>query len=146
MSDKPATAFEHQIERIHKLLEGEAAKVTWNDKIPDPHNPDQLRQIDITIQRDELKIHAECRIHQSPQDVTWIEELIGRRVSLGADAIIAVSSSGFTAGAIRKASAFNIHLRTLGTLSDDEGPLWSNIALPVMVYYEVTECRLVLET
>jgi hypothetical protein len=146
MSDKPSTAFEHQIERIHKLLEGEAAKVTWNDKIPDPDNPDQLRQIDITIQRGEVTIHAECRIHQSPQDVKWIEELIGRRASLGADAIIAVSSSGFTVGAIRKASAFNIHLRTLGTLSDDEVRLWSNIALPVLIYYEFTECRLVLET
>jgi hypothetical protein len=78
--------------------------------------------------------------------VTWIEELIGRRASLGADAIIAVSSSGFTAGAIRKASAFNIYLRTLDTLSEDEVRLWSNIALPVMVYYEFTECRLVLET
>jgi hypothetical protein len=38
---------------------------------------------------------VECRQHQSPQDVQWIEELIGRRVSLPADSAIAVSSSGF---------------------------------------------------
>jgi hypothetical protein len=58
MNDKPSTVFEHQIERIHKLIEGRGAKVTWNDKIPDPDNPDQLRQIDITIERDKSKIHV----------------------------------------------------------------------------------------
>jgi hypothetical protein len=145
MIDRPSATFERQIERIHRLIEGEHSTVIWNDKIPDPDNPDQLRQIDITIKRPDLTIHAECRIHQSPQDVMWIEELIGRRASLGADAVIAISSSGFTRGAVRKAAAFNIHLRTLGTLTDDEIRLWSNMALPVLIFYEFTECRLVFE-
>jgi hypothetical protein len=78
--------------------------------------------------------------------VTWIEELIGRKASLGAHAIIAVSSSGFTIGATRKARAFNIHLRTLAALSDDELELWGDIAQAVMIFYEFTECRLVFET
>jgi hypothetical protein len=145
MTEKPSTIFERQIERIHQLLEREPSKVTWNDRIPDPDNPDQLRQIDITIDRDGTKVHAECRIHQSPQDVQWIEELIGRRVSLGADALIAVSSSGFTQGAVRKAAAFNIHLRTLSALTDDEVRLWANTAKAWLVYYEFTNCRLLVE-
>ena len=42
------------------------------------------------------------------QDVKWIEELIGRKQSLRADSVIAVSSAGFTDGAILKAKAFGI--------------------------------------
>jgi hypothetical protein len=138
-TEKPSREFEHQIERIHQLLEEEPSNVTWNDKIPDPDNPTQLRQIDITIERNGTIIHVECRIHKSPQDVTWIEELIGRRCSLRADAIIAVSSSGFTDGAIKKAAQFDIHIRTLQTLADEEIRLWGNMARPTLVFYEFTE-------
>ncbi|MGJ5008522.1 restriction endonuclease [Bradyrhizobium oligotrophicum] len=145
MSEKPSTVFERQIERIHQLLEREPARVTWNERIPDPDNPEQLRQVDITIDRDGTIVHAECRLHQAPQDVQWIEELIGRRVSLGADVMIAVSSSGFTTGAVRKAAAHNIHLRTLSELTDDEITLWANTAKAWLVFYEFTDCRLRIE-
>ena len=97
--EKPSILFERQIERIHQLLEEDPSRVTWNDHIVDPDNPNQLRQIDITIERAGKKVHVECRVHKEPQDVKWIEELIGRRLSLHADEIIAVSSSGFTDGA-----------------------------------------------
>jgi hypothetical protein len=136
MTENPSTTLEHQIERIHKLLENNPSDVTWNDKIPDPDNPNQLRQIDITIKRNGESIHVECRIHKNPQDVTWIEELIGRRLSLHADAIIAVSSSGFTEGAVRKATKFNIHLRTLEKLTDYEITLWGTMARPMLIFYE----------
>jgi hypothetical protein len=49
VAKKPAEEFERQIERIHRLLETETSQVTWNDRIPDPDNPNQLRQIDIKI-------------------------------------------------------------------------------------------------
>jgi hypothetical protein len=145
MSEKPSTLFERQIERIHQLLEGEPAKVTWNDRIPDPDNPDQLRQIDIAIDRDGTNVHVECRLHRAPQDAQWIEELIGRRVSLGADVMIAVSSSGFTEGAVRKAAAHNVHLRTLSELTDDEVRLWVNTAKAWLVFYEFTNCVVRIE-
>jgi hypothetical protein len=90
---KLSSQFERQIERIHQLLEEEPSQVIWNDRIIDPDNPDQLRQIDISIDRAGKKVHVECRIHKEPQDVKWIEELIGRRLSLRVDEIIAVSSS-----------------------------------------------------
>jgi hypothetical protein len=35
--------FEKQIERILQILEAEGASITWNDRIPDPDNPSQLR-------------------------------------------------------------------------------------------------------
>jgi hypothetical protein len=73
------TKFEHQIERIHQLVEREGSEVTWNDQIPDPDNPAQARQIDITIRRDGHTTLVECRFHKDRQHVKWIEELIGRR-------------------------------------------------------------------
>src|ERR1700737_3927288 len=103
-------AFKQRIERIHRLLEAEDPQVIWKDHIPDPDNPTQSRQIDVSIRRDGSLTHVECRIHKEPQDVTWIEERIGRRASLRADAVIAVSSSGFTQGAQLKAEAHGIIL------------------------------------
>src|SRR5206468_1211682 len=100
---RPSEKFEQQISRIHQLIEQAGSEVTWNDDLPDPDNPSQPRQIDVTIRRDGKLTLVECRIHRERQDVKWIEELIGRRVSLHADAVIAVSFSGFTKGAILKA-------------------------------------------
>jgi hypothetical protein len=133
---KKSLDFEHLIERIHKLVEGKGSVVTWNDHVPDPENPDQLRQIDITIARDGRLTHVECRIHKAPQDVNWIEELVGRRASLRADAMIAVSASGFTKGAILKAAAYGIILRTLHSLSEEEIRDWGRVTNVQIVYYE----------
>src|SRR6185436_3376960 len=115
--------------RIHELLESENAQVTWNDRIPDPDNPQQNRQIDITVKSSDSFIIIECRLHRSPQDVQWIEELIGRRESLRADSVIAVSSSGFTEGAERKAKAFGVILRNFSELSEEEIRSWGKKTL-----------------
>lgn len=116
--------FERQIERIQSLLEGENSIVTWDDRIPDPDNPSQPRQIDVSIRRDNALTIVECRIHADPQDVTWVEELIGRRISMKADAVIAASASGFTVGAIRKAKAHGVILRDMKSLTEDEIRTW----------------------
>ncbi|HXE86199.1 MAG TPA: hypothetical protein VN524_05285, partial [Hyphomicrobiaceae bacterium] len=83
---KASDAMEQQVERIKRLLEPDGSTVVRNEKIPDPDNPKQPRQIDMTIRRDGKLTHVECRLHTNPQDVGWIEELMGRRISLGADA------------------------------------------------------------
>src|SRR6185312_665141 len=119
-----STHFEKQIERIHSLLDESGAEVTWNDRIPDPDNPSQLRQIDITLRREGTLTAIECRIHAAPQDVQWIEELIGRRTSLRADAIIGVSASGFTHGAIVKAKVHGVILRDMKSLTEQEISAW----------------------
>jgi hypothetical protein len=134
-----STAFERRIERIHWLLEDEDAVITWNDRIPDPDNPSQPRQIDITIRRDQSLTIVECRVHKSPQDVTWIEELIGRRQSLRANAVIAVSASGFTEGARAKASHFGIILRDFQTLTAEEIRDWGKTRKVTLTFSEFTE-------
>jgi hypothetical protein len=88
--------MERQVECIERLIAQEGSEVTWNDRIPDPDNPRQRRQIDITIRRDGRLTIVECRMEKSPHDVTWIEQLMGRRESLRAGSVIAVSASKFT--------------------------------------------------
>jgi hypothetical protein len=124
LMEKPSKQLEQKIERIHRLLEVEGSTVTWNDHIPDPDNPDQMRQIDVTVRRDDFLTMIECRLRAKPQDVQWIEELIGRRISLKADAAIAVSASGFTKTAREKAAKYGIHLRDFATLTPEEIQNW----------------------
>ena len=133
---KLSTKFEHQVRRIHKLIEQPGSTVTWNDRIPDPDNPAQNRQIDITVIFENRLTLIECRIHNKPQDVKWIEELIGRRLSLRANGVIAVSASGFTEGAILKAREFGIVLRDFITLTKEEILSWGKSTTVNLVFYE----------
>jgi hypothetical protein len=149
LTDLPAhKQFERQIERIHQLLEAEGSVITWDDHIPDPDNPDQARQIDVTIRRDGSLTLVECRIHKTPQDVTWIEELMGRRTSLGADAVIAVSASGFTKTAKEKAKHHGIILRDFASLSREEIQNWGRKWKLAVNYCEFTNvsCLFVMDT
>lgn len=116
--------FERQIARILTTLSANKEQVIWNDKFPDPDNPTQLRQVDISIRRADSLTIVECRLHNRPQDVKWVEELYGRRVSLNATAVIGISSSGFTKGALEKARRLGVFLRTWTELSDREIEAW----------------------
>ena len=117
--------FEEKISWIESLLKKKKADVQLNKKILDPDNPKQKRQIDITIESENQFTLVECRLHSRPQNVKWIEELYGRRVSLNATSVIAVSASGFTEGAIKKAERFGIIIRDFKTLTEDEINGWA---------------------
>ena len=132
-------AFERQVHRIHELLERSHEDVKWNERIPDPDNPKQLRQIDITIRSGGSLTIVECRLSNKPQNVKWVEELIGRRVSLGADAIIGVASAGFTSGAMRKASRYGVVLRDFRELTDAEIAGWPGRVTLMLYYYQYSD-------
>ena len=139
---KPSEKFEQQIKRVHELLEQPGSEITWNDHLPDPDNPSQPRQIDVTIRRDGKLTLIECRIHNDRQDVQWIEELIGRRLGLRADAVIAVSASGFTKGAILKAKSFGIILRDFSTLTREEISAWGHLTHVSLTFHEFRNVQL----
>jgi hypothetical protein len=139
---KESDAFERRIHRVHELIDGADAEVTWNDRVPDPDNPKRSRQIDITIRRGITLTLVECRLHSEPQDVTWIEELIGRRTSLNASAVIGVSASGFTEGAVLKAKAHGIFLRDLEQLTPAEIERWGLTVAMTVHYYEFSDIAL----
>lgn len=141
---KQSEAFEQQIHRLHQLIEGCGAEVTWNDRIPDPDNPGQPRQIDITVRRNGALTHIECRLHHGRQDVQWIEELFGRKISLHATSVIAVSSSGFTQGAVKKAARLGIFLRDLKELTRDEIDSWGCAIAMTAYYYQYEDLELTL--
>jgi hypothetical protein len=141
---RASRVFEQQIHRVHELLDGSGAVVTWNDHIPDPDNPQQMRQIDVTIRRGTHLTLVECRLHQSPQDVNWIEELMGRRRSLVADAVIAVSSSGFTAGALSKAQRYGVITRDLYDLTEAEVKSWGQSVALTLFFYQYSDLELSL--
>lgn len=131
---KQSDEFEQLIAEIYTLLNTSGSIITWNDSIKDPDNPSQTRQVDITLRTGDKITHIECRIHQSKQDVKWIEELHGRRMSLNADYMIGVSSSGFTEGAIKKAARFGILLKDMRQLSKEDILSWTQAAQVKMTY------------
>ena len=135
-------AFERQICRIKELLERSSDNVTWDDYVPDPDNPSQLRQIDVTVRRGSKLTIVECRLSKRRQDVKWVEELIGRRQSLQAEAIIAVASAGFTVGAQKKAIRHGVLLRDLRDLREEEITGWSSRVSLVLYYYQYSEVTL----
>lgn len=141
---KESGEFEQMVARVHQLLEGQDVDVQWNEKIPDPDNPNQPRQIDILVRKGDLLNHIECRIHKEKQDVNWIEELIGRRISLNADAVVAVSASGFTSGAIKKAAKYGIILNDLLSLTDEEIKSWSRAIRISIFFYRYDEFKIFL--
>jgi hypothetical protein len=126
--------FERTIARIHGLIEAVGTIITWNDTVFGEADPERERQVDITIKRDDSTVHVECRMHSRPQDVGWIEQLIGRRTTLNADAMIAVSSSGFTEGALKTASHNGIVVRDLLTLTEQEIATWGS-RVDVLIRY-----------
>jgi Restriction endonuclease len=139
-----STAFEQQIRRIYELIAESGAEVTWNDHIADPDNLPRTRQIDVTLKRNGALTLVECRLHKAPQDVQWIECLTGRRISLGAQSVIAVSSSGFTAGALAKARQYGIITRDLKRLTDKEVEGWGNRIDLTLHYYQYSDLKVSL--
>ena len=130
--------------RIHELIEVPGSQVTWNDHVPDPDNPSQPRQIDVSIRRGDWLTLVECRLHRVRQGVKWIEELIGRRASLLASEVIAVSDAGFTRGALRKAKRFGILLRDLERLTDAEVLAWGRAHKVLLYFYAFDELDITL--
>lgn len=136
---RPSDAFEQQVRRIYELIAESGAEVTWNDHIGDPDNPPRTRQIDVTLRRNGALTLIECRLRKAPQDVQWIECLMGRRISLGAQSVIAVSSSGFTSGALAKARQYGIITRDLQRLTDKELESWGQRIELSLYYYQYSD-------
>ncbi|NTV05351.1 MAG: restriction endonuclease [Chlorobiaceae bacterium] len=141
---KKSEQFEQMVANVHELLEGQDAEVIWNEKMPDPDNPEQPRQIDVLIRRGDFTNIVECRIHRAKQNVKWIEELIGRRASLNASAVIAVSASGFTSGAIKKAAKYGIFLYDLLSLTKDEVESWAKSIKVTLFFYKYNSFMILL--
>jgi predicted Mrr-cat superfamily restriction endonuclease len=80
---------------------------------------DSDREIDILITdpRGNLPpqtIAIECRDRKRKADVEWIDAIIGKYSKIGVRRVVAISRSGFTKNAIKKAKDANIDTLSLG--------------------------------
>ena len=75
------------------------------------------REVDILMEHKTadmaMSIAVECRARNRKDDIEWVDNLIGKYIDLPVDKIVAVSKSGLTAAAIKKAAAHKIEVRTL---------------------------------
>lgn len=136
--------FEKLISRIYNLLEPDGTKIIWNDFISDKSNPLQRRQIDITIFRVNSTVRIECRHRSKPQNVQWIEEMLGKKERLNLDHVVCVSSSGFTKTAKLAALDTGIEQKILRKLSDQEILEWKDEAEVYVHFFEVRKIEIYL--
>ena len=132
---KESDEFEQEITRIHELIESQSAEVRWNEKVVDL-DTGYLRQIDFTIRYGQRLTIGECRLRKRPAGVEWIEQLLQKKESVGADEIIAVSNSGFANTAQTKGEKRGVHLRDLKELTDNEILDWGKSVTLKFSYFE----------
>jgi len=113
---KPWQEFEKLVAKIEKFLSPSDSEIKLNDMVPDIHTG-TLRQVDATIRHKlgstKILIAIECRERGAKQDVTWVEQLASKKLSIGASELIGVSSTGFSKEAIQQAKFKGVILRKL---------------------------------
>jgi len=121
--------FERLVSRIERVLGPLGAVVTSPDHVLDSVT-ERIREVDASIRPGENALPVrvlECRDRAEVEDVTWIEQIITKSRDHGIPTI-AVSSSGFSSPAIKKAAHYNIETRVISTLTQEEMVGWVKIA------------------
>ncbi|VVB64100.1 Uncharacterised protein [uncultured archaeon] len=127
--DRKGRNFEEIVKFIEETLAGTSIKVKSPDYILDK-DTGQPREVDISLRgkigSSNILVIIECRdrMKDPPQDVTWIEQIVCKRNSLGADKVIAISSKGFTEPAKIKAQKNEIELRTFDDIDPEKINRW----------------------
>ena len=122
--------FEKLIARIEHAMAPKGAVVTSPDRIPDKVTG-ELREVDASIRYKvgtcPVLITIECRDRTSIEDVRWIEQLAEKQRGIGASITVAVSSSGFSEPAIKKAAAVGIQVRVLTDATASDFDRWLSL-------------------
>lgn len=110
----------NDFQRLIAAIEGQLAPlgaVVTESKLIKEKSSDTEREIDIAIESNvgphRVLIAVECRDQRRRADLEWIDGLIGKYRDLPVGKIVAVSRSGFTKTAIKKAKEVNISTVTL---------------------------------
>lgn len=143
---KRTNAFQNLVARIFQLRAEDKSVVVESATVSEA-GTDTPAEIDILILKAThgvtLRIAVECRDHARKQTVTWIRELSEKRRSMEIDKVIAVSTSGFTKGAIQKAQKENIDLLTLEAAEEVD---WSKALLHISMSSVAFELELISVT
>ena len=118
---KRSNDFQRLIAAIEGLLAPLGAVVT-ESKLIKEKSSDTEREVDIAIEshigQHRVFIAVECRDQSRPANLEWIDGLIGKYRDLPVEKVVAVSRSGFTKTAIKKAKEVNISTVTLEAAID----------------------------
>jgi len=119
--------FEKLVVRIEQTVAPHGVVVRSPDRIRSLLT-NRLREVDASIRAKigtaEILISVECRKRVANQDVTWLEQLASKKQALGIARTIAVSSSEFSADAIRAAEHYGIDLRVVREITTQEIENW----------------------
>src|SRR6266496_913807 len=122
---KRTNDFQTLIAFIEKELAPLGVKVTESAELSEAADSSE-REIDILIETEinhhPVRIAIECRDHKPPQDVTWIDAIIGKYRDLKIHNIVAVSKSGFTRSALEKAARVGIRALTFEQVFETNWP------------------------
>jgi|GEM_PF-3449195 len=128
------------LEKLVEVLEKmdmKDAEIKIRDKIFDKVAK-ELREVDLSVKfrkgTHDFLIIFECRDRGRKNGPDWIEHILQKTRDLGSNKVIAVSSSGFTKGAIEKAKHYDIILRTIEEISSNDIFDWFQLkSLPIIV-------------
>jgi hypothetical protein len=112
----------------------------------------QVAEFDIAVSgrvgTSDVSVLIECRDRptEGAAPGAWIEQLVGRRLRFRFDKVMAVSSTGFSPGAVDAARDGNVELRHMGALTPDEVANWLPGGVPLVVHnHELTAVRVLCE-
>lgn len=141
---RPGRPLEEFVRELQKLLSHSSVEIKSPDFITGRHSQ-VLREIDVSIREPlgGLTI-IECRDRQAPQDVPWIDALIGKADDVSAEKVVAVSPTGFSKGARSMAKAKGIELRTFSEVNYECVARWLPLkhATTAIHYVDITSVKI----
>lgn len=109
--------------QLEHLLGSGTLIVRSPEYIPNRHTGDRV-EVDVTLRgkigSTDILVAIECRDRSGRQDINWIRELATKKDDIGASAIVAVSSNGFSKDASAEAAVRGVIIKTLSRLSEEE--------------------------
>lgn len=119
MSLQAGREWEILVAQLETLFAGPGFRVQSPENIRSARTGNIVK-VDVTVRgrvgTQDILIAFECRDRKGNQGVDWLQQLATRKQDIGASELVAVSSEGFTADAVREAAAYGVSLRTLSKL------------------------------
>jgi hypothetical protein len=113
---KQTNEFQQLMHYIYSQMSSEGSNVTESAPLKE-RTTGAEREVDILIEvevcGEKLRIAVECRDRARKDTIGWIDELIGKYQGLDVHKVVAVSRSGFSPEAAKKALANGIETRAL---------------------------------
>ncbi len=137
MPDNDGKSLESLVTMIERYLAPSGFTVETRKHVYE--NGVQVAELDIIITgkvgTSTFKGLIECRdrLSEGAAPASWIEQLVGRRNRFNFSSVMAVSSTGFSHGAISYAAQVGIELRTLDGLTYEAFQHWLPIYSPLLI-------------